>query len=340
MIPASVLDRVLARYPASLRPLSPPAPLGNAGGQSGSRLWRFWTGRGPYVVRAWPVDGPPAGRIREIHGWLQQLSGLDFIPVPEGDRFGETVQLAAGHCWEVSPWMPGASDPARPPRPARLRAAFVALGAFHQALGWHATEGPSPNLRRRLADTEGLVQGGLDTLSAAVAGSAADDPRRGPARHWIDLARTVAPRLVEPLRASAAPSYRLQPCLRDARPEHFLFEGDRVSGLVDFGAMGLEHVASDLARLLSEWVGSDRPARASALEAYAGVRPLDETDSALIALFEASALLLGGGRWIRWHFVEGRPFDDPNAVAQGLERGVDRLARLAFEQLREWGSRQ
>lgn len=333
MTPAALLDSVLARYPASLRPLSPPAALGNAGGQSGSRLWRFPTGRGPYVVRAWPIDGPAAGRIREIHQWLEQARGLDFIPVPERDRFGASVQLTAGRCWDVSPWMPGASDPGRPPAPARLRAAFVALGSLHQALGWQPVVGPSPNLRRRLVEIEGLAHGGLDLMGAAVA-RAGDDGRRASARHWLDLARTVAPRLLEPLRAAAAPSYRIQPCLRDARPEHFLFDGDRVSGLVDFGAMGMEHVSSDLARLLSEWVRSDRPARASSLEAYAGVRPLDENDSALIALFEASAALLGGGRWIRWHFVEGRPFDDPNAVAQGIERGVDRLARLALDQLR------
>jgi homoserine kinase type II len=49
----------------------------------------------------------------------------------------------------------------------------------------------------------------------------------------------------------------------------------------------------------------------------------------LIEAFEASAALLGAGHWVRWHFVEGRPFDAPGAVARGIEHGLERLARLA-----------
>jgi homoserine kinase type II len=122
----------------------------------------------------------------------------------------------------------------------------------------------------------------------------------------------------------------LQPCLRDARPEHFLFSGDRVTGLVDFGAMAIESVAADLARLLSEWVGPDRSARAEGLAAYTPIRPLDGFELALIDVFEDSAALLGAGRWVRWHFLEGRVFDDPSAVAGGIARGLDRLARRAI----------
>jgi homoserine kinase type II len=120
----------------------------------------------------------------------------------------------------------------------------------------------------------------------------------------------------------------LQPCLRDARPEHLLFEDERVTGLVDFGAMAIETVAADLARLLAEWVGADRSARADALDAYSVVRPLDDAESDLLKVFEDSADLIGGGHWVRWHFVEGRVFGHPEAVLRGLERGADRAARL------------
>ena len=79
----------------------------------------------------------------------------------------------------------------------------------------------------------------------------------------------------------------VQPCLRDARPEHFLFEGNRLSGLIDFGAMGFETVAADLARLLGEWLADYEPLRTEALAAYEQVRPLDPAEKALIAPFEA-----------------------------------------------------
>jgi hypothetical protein len=38
-----------------------------------------------------------------------------------------------------------------------------------------------------------------------------------------------------------------------------------------------------------------------------------------------------GERWLRWHFVEGRRFDDPQAVSDGIARGVSRLERLGRE---------
>ncbi len=138
--------------------------------------------------------------------------------------------------------------------------------------------------------------------------------------------RPAAPRL--------ALKPRLQPCLRDARPDHFLFEGDRLTGLIDFGAMGLEAVSADLARLLSEWVGPDLLARAEALDTYTSIRHLEDAEATLIDVFESSAAVLGAGHWIRWHFVEGRRFDDPEAVSRGIERGLERLAQWAIESKR------
>src|SRR6185437_2387218 len=111
-----------------------------------------------------------------------------------------------------------------------------------------------------------------------------------------------------------------QPCLRDVRPDHLLFTGERLTGLVDYGAMGVDTVAVDLARLMAEWLGRDRALRAGALDAYASVRPIDAAETALIDAFERSSALLGGGHWVRWHFLEGREFEDPSAVVRGLEK--------------------
>jgi homoserine kinase type II len=113
--------------------------------------------------------------------------------------------------------------------------------------------------------------------------------------------------------------------LRDARPDHFLFSGDRLTGLVDFGAMGLESPAADLARLIGEWIGPDASARSAALDAYTDVRPLDASETQLIDVFADSAAWLGPARWVRWHFVDRRRFDDPDAGKVGLERALGRL---------------
>ena len=43
----------------------------------------------------------------------------------------------------------------------------------------------------------------------------------------------------------------------------------------------------------------------------------------------ALAALLIGERWIRWHYLEGRRFDESSVVVQGIARGVAHLERLA-----------
>jgi homoserine kinase type II len=141
----------------------------------------------------------------------------------------------------------------------------------------------------------------------------------------------VAPRLRDPLRLAAGRTVPLQPCLRDARPDHFLFVGDQVSGLVDFGAMDVDCLAGDLARLIGDWLDGSPAARAEALTAYEAVRPLATVESALVAVFEAAADLLIGANWIRWHYVEDRRFDDPRTVSQGIARGLERLERRALQ---------
>ncbi|MBX6313875.1 MAG: phosphotransferase, partial [Isosphaeraceae bacterium] len=268
--------------------------------------------------------------LEEIQRLQKRAERLGFVPVPLQTLDGSTLIESAGRYWELSPWMPGTADLQRPPAPARLRAGFAGLAAFHQALAEGARIARPANLAARLREIETLRTVHLRSWRLIV-DRAAPDPRRELARRWLDLAGALAPWVYEGAARVAAREVPIQPCLRDVRPDHLLFEGDRLTGLVDFGAMGPDSVAADLARLLAEWVGPHRAARAEALAAYAAIRPLDESETALISAYERTAALLGGGRWLRWHFLEGRTFDDPSAVLRGLERGVERLAELAAE---------
>ncbi len=318
--PRAVLDR----YPGPSWPTSAPRPLGNAGGLSGARLWRYRSAAGDLVLRLWPVDGPGPSSLARVHAWLAEAAALGFVAAPIPATDGRTLVSEGGRSWEVAPWMAGEADLARPPAPARLVAAFAGLAAFHARLAEHRTVGPSPGLAARAREIEGLLRGEFDAIARAIAADPAD-PHAVLARPWLDRARALAPGLLEPLRLAAARPLPLQPCLRDARPDHFLFVGDRLTGLVDFGAMGRETVAADLARLLAEAVGPGREPRLSALAAYEQGRPLTVPELAAIPLFERANALLGAGRWARWHFLERRVFDDPGAVLAGLRRGLRRL---------------
>jgi len=324
------LDRLLSRYPDRLRPTGAIRPLGGAGGLSGARLWRYASPTGEMAIRAWPEQGGGRARVETIHGWLRIAADLAFLPQPFAALDGRTVRELGGRCWEVSPWLLGSPETNRPPAVDRVRTAFEALGVVHGRLGEGSSLGPSPGLNARSEELARLVHGGFDAIEGAIA-NRADDPLAPSALVWLGLARRFAPAVLSEIEGVRLVNVPLQPCLRDARPEHFLFRGNDVSGLVDFGAMDIDCVAGDLARLLGEWL--PRPEcealREAGLAAYRGERPLSPAEEALIDPFEALADLLIAERWVRWRFLEDRRFDDPRAHAQGIARGLERLQRRA-----------
>ena len=322
--------RLAALYPDWVRPTGPFRPLGGGGGLSGGRLWRCACPAGETVIRAWPEASGGRARIETIHGWLRAAADLTFLPQPFAALDGRTVQEFGGRCWEITPWLSGAPEARRPPPADRVRAAFEALARFHARLGSGSLVGPSPGLNARCEELARLVRGGFDAIERAVA-TRAGDPLALSAKRWVDQARRVAPKVFAEVDAVRRREVPLQPCLRDARPEHFLFRDNVVVGLVDFGAMDVDCVAGDLARLLGEWL--PRPEcetqREEGLAAYRRARPISPAEEPLIDAFETLADVLVGERWVRWRFVEDRRFDDPEAHALGIARGLERLRRLA-----------
>lgn len=324
MIEPTIPPDLWFEFPPTHRPARPPAWRGGAGGHSGSDLWQLDAAAGPLVLRRWPPDGPDAARLDRIHGWLARLAPLPFIPVPFVGRAGRAWVAAGGRSWELAPWMPGAPDLGQPPSPAHLGTMFGTVARVHLLLAPETTLAPSPGLVARRDELRQLIDWEFVGLRSAVA-AVPDTDARWCAERWLDLASLMAGEVAGRVAADAGRAIPLQPALRDARPDHFLFEGDRLTGLVDFGAMGVESVASDLARLLGQTVGRDRDARSAGLAAYRGVRSLSGEDLELIRTFEAANAVLGGARWVRWHFVAGRRFDDPGAVTAGLRRSYQRL---------------
>ena len=328
---------VLSRYPMQVQPISPVRRLGNAGGSSGAALWRYRAADGEMALRAWPRHGPTLARLEMIHGWLGELSELDEVPlpVPLPARDGRTVQRQDGQYWEVATWLSGAPPLESPPAPARVESVFAALALIHRRLSCKGQRGASPGLRLRLREIERLADIGLDLMVAALERAQADALAVTGLR-WVLLARATIPRLLATLRDAAQLQVTIQPCLRDARPEHFLFEADRLSGLIDFGAMGIDSVAADVVRLIGEWLPDDHSLRGLALATYQKLRPLDASETALIAALEATADLLIAGHWLSWHYLDHRHFDDASEVARGVARGLHRLERLA-ERIRPSG---
>ncbi|HYH65864.1 MAG TPA: phosphotransferase, partial [Urbifossiella sp.] len=108
----------------------------------------------------------------------------------------------------------------------------------------------------------------------------------------------------------------LQPCLVDVWPEHVRFDGDRVVGLIDFGAVQTDHVAADLARLFGGFPGpSSLPAAMAAYRA-AGGRCAEPDDFA--QLLADTGIACAAAAWV----IRG----GPPAAAARLHALLDRLS--------------
>src|SRR5262249_48792765 len=158
------------------------------------------------------------------------------IPVPLADVTGQTVQYMDGRCWEIAPWLPGTPHLEKMPLEENVRTAFSMLARLHCGLARHGRPGPSPGLALRIHELRELETKGFDRLRLALEATT-DSRLEAAARQWLALAAIAIPQVLPALDNAARLEVSIQPCLRDARPEHFLFEGCRLTGLVDFGAM-------------------------------------------------------------------------------------------------------
>lgn len=330
----AVIREVLKHYPEITQPWHEPQDLGNAGGLSGARFWKYRSALGELVLKRWPSPGPTRSTLRRNHDWLRQASPLPFVPLPILADNGETFLEILGHLWELQPWMPGTAPTADPSDPAQVGLAFEALAAFHDQLAEESRNGVSPGLAARLEEVDGWISRDFARVERIITNQT-QDPALELAQQWLTLARDQAPRIKMLLESVARVAVRLQPCLKDIRREHWLFEGGHLSGLVDFGAMDRDNVATDLSRLASDWFGDDPVFRDLALKSYTSVRRLDPSEIGLIGVFDQSADLLVGGHWVRWLLIDRREFETPGAIIRGLSKGVGRLSKRA-ESRRPW----
>jgi homoserine kinase type II len=117
----------------------------------------------------------------------------------------------------------------------------------------------------------------------------------------------------------------VQPCLRDLWHDHLLFEGDRLTGLVDYGAVKADHVAADLARMLGSLVGNDPEGWECGLRSYRRVRELNDNEERLAHALDRTGAILSLVNWLRWLYHEGRPYENLPAIARRMENLLNRI---------------
>ncbi len=326
------LHAVLTHFP-HVAPPDRVEPLGGAGGYSGAQFWRLETEDGPLCLRRWPPEHPNRERLEFIQAvlWHVHQEGCYFVPLPLESSSNAGYVWHDGHYWELAPWMPGKADYHIAPTNEKLANALAALASFHLAAeSFPIPQGepaPSPGIRQRGEMAEDLRETGLAKLQSAVRQSAWPELDRRAARAMALFSRAL-PAVENALTPCRELSVALQPCIRDVWHDHVLFLDGQVSGIVDFGAMRVDNVATDVARLLGSLVGDERDGWRLGLEAYEAVRPLSEHEGKLIKAFDRSGIVLSLVNWLRWIYLDRRIFEHRAAVELRFDELLPRLERL------------
>jgi homoserine kinase type II len=286
-------------------------------------------------LRRWPKEYPDSARLTFIHSVLAHVARRGFmrIPLPVRTIDNRSFVFDDEHLWELTNWLPGTADYLPDRRPKKMAAAMRALAEWHLAAADfpHAESSPvpSPGIEDRLLQMTRIYSGSLERMAAAIdvaeSSGIASPELIEIARRLLVIYPRIAPRIRQKLLAVQQVRVSLQPCIRDVWHDHVLFDGDCVTGLIDFGALRIESVAGDVSRLLDSLAGDDLAAWQQGLAEYGRVRPLSAAELHLVDAFDESLTLLSGMNWLDWIFIRRRQFDDLTQIASRLKSVIDRL---------------
>lgn len=286
-------------------------------GFSGASVWKIITQERSFALKCWPAGQPVHNDLQTIHQLMMQARQLDLHAVPEVQRTmdGNTVFTHDGVLWDASSWQPGQPD--CQPGENRIRSAMVLLSRLHAL--WRSQNErrfevcPAVVLQhRRLSD---WTADEFELLKRKI-------PSVGKLRESVNLFEQYRTHAVQRLAPWLNRRFSLQPCLGDVWADHVLFEGDQVTGLIDFGGVRYDHPAQDLARLVGSYTQGDAIRRQLAFSCYAPITPEMEQ---LSILLDDTGTIVGLGNWLRWLILEERNFaDQPRAITR-LQQLISRL---------------
>jgi Ser/Thr protein kinase RdoA (MazF antagonist) len=314
-----------------------------SGGFSGAGVFKVETAEVGCCLRRWPVGQTAAARVLAIHQLLAlaRERGVTGVPVPLKSDSGTTLAEVNGELWQLEPWMPGVADFLVEPSNERLKSAMVHLARFHNLVrDWVPTGGvgqwfqPASNKacptivnRIRMIDS---YASSITDLEAALA-KESDARFRDAGVRVALLFRTAHSAVKQELAGVEGLPVPLQPCIRDLWYDHLLFQGDELSGIVDFGAMATDSISCDLSRLLGSLFGDDSAAWQRGIIHYESVRTLTDAEHRLLRPLDRSSVLLSGMTWLKRRYVLRNTPADLSRVCDRMESIVDRLTTLALD---------
>jgi homoserine kinase type II len=216
--------------------------------------------------------------------------------------------------------------------PQYIKIAMGALAQFHCALAGHSRSSYCLGILERLRQLKEWQSGGLARLKRQMDANLKRWPElaeRSPKvlSHFNDL----APQAVASASKVIGLRVPIHPCIRDIHRDHVLFQEDKVTGLIDFGAMDNDNISCDIARLLRSMAGDVNSFWQEGLAAFERVYPLSEEERLLVRAYDESGVLLSGINWLKWVFIEDRQFADRAGVLKRFDEITCRLINSASQ---------
>jgi homoserine kinase type II len=321
---ANDIGQVLRRYPFELDSNNI-EPIET--GFSEAHVWRV----DGFALRCWHA-AMNADRLRHIHRLLCHISeaGITQVPKPLSSRSGDSVVVdSKNQLWQLEPWMPGVASFLENPTESRRRSVFQTLGRWHNESSrfGHAqshklfgyTNQPCETLRLRSQ----MIKSQAESLAQIESGLAneSDSRFRQLGGQIANAFRRLHRQIADELHTVAFLDVPVFPVMRDLWHDHLLFEGDQLTGLIDFGAVRSESVACDLSRLLGSLFGDNQEQRTKSLDDYQSIRALTSNELRLIEPLDRSGTLLSCMTWLE------RRYFHPHRI-KSLDRVCDRLVPL------------
>lgn len=314
-------------------------PLGRCGFSGSTLVLVHPAGHDRHVLKAF-ATGMNRSQAEWIHRVARDVStrgGHGVIPLVRTSMNGNSVMSSGdGRLWEMVAYVDGlaVATPAR----AQMMCAMQALAGLHLALATVPGEPPrvaeSRALAERIARARQLRERPWRRgfASAPRPTAWAHDVGAALARACDTFEAQDGDAVLQKMATLVAPSLPCQVVLRDVWSDHVLFDRhaqDRVVGIVDVHAMGMDTPATDVARLLGSWLPVDAPADGAwwnaAIDAYETVRPLGDRERRLVPMLAATGIIFGLDNWLRWTLDEGRTFPSREGVLSRIAWLVARV---------------
>lgn len=317
--------------------------LGGDGGLSGAKVWQVMGEGREYCLRQWPKPHPSAEKLTEIHRCMiyARRQGLETVPaiirpqagfaMSKEPRIGETFIEAEGWFWELSHWLSGIADYWLEPSENRLKSACRELGRLHSAWRDLAPQGHAhaiglqlaPAIMDRVWRLQALTDNAVAELGAALTRFAEADWALN-ATLILNQIGVLKPTFLADLTYWSKYTFPCQYVMRDIWHDHVLFQGEVCSGLIDYGAVRIDTVATDLVRMLGSLTKSGPNSEWEiGLAEYQREVALSENELAILEILYKSSVLLSGVQWIRWLAVDELQFPGKESFVK------QRVAELA-----------